>query len=86
MTVQVEWHKLYIYGEIKATPRIDFSTRQEHFFCLNCFCFVYVEVGCVEFEIRSPFQIARQCVYGVRIVVWTDMVEKEITFGIISQT
>ena len=48
--------------------------------------FVYVEVGCVEFEIRSPFQIARQCVYGVRIVVWTDMVEKEITFGIISQT
>ena len=47
---------------------------------------MYVEVGCVEFEIRSPFQIARQCVYGVRIVVWTDMVEKEITFGIISQT
>ena len=86
MTVQVEWHKLYIYGEIKATLRIDFNTRQEHFSCLNCFCFVYVEVGCVEFEIRSPFQIARQCVYGVRIVVWTDMVEKEITFGIISQT
>ena len=28
--------------------------------------FVYVEVGCVEFEIRSPFQIARQCVYGVQ--------------------
>ena len=46
--------------------------------------FVYVEVGCVEFEIRSPFQIARQCVWCTR--VWTDMAEKEITFGIISQT
>ena len=56
------------------------------FCCPDNSCIVYVEVGCVEFEIRSPFQIARQCVYGVRIVVWTDMVEKEITFGIISQT